>query len=89
MEWKHHAYDGGAEPDDGLGNFLSGMETRRELSMPRCEHSTLETSLVEWKRDKSWAAGGGGMPLGNFLSGMETPISSQYAILRTWPWKLP
>ena len=59
-----------------LGNFLSGMETA--LSPARCSpRSTLETSLVEWKRGTNLDLALKVSTLGNFLSGMETHLPTR------------
>ena len=71
-----------------LGNFLSGMETRRQRPRHKGTQglgnflSGMETSIRRSIRRLSPC-------LGNFLSGMETAKGNVADILQCLPWKLP
>ena len=87
VEWKldlcfssHHA--GGL-----LGNFLSGMETKRAAEK-RQELPALETSLVEWKPDEQKVHLREQLALETSLVEWK-PTSPPRSRPPPWPWKLP
>ena len=52
---------------DGLGNFLSGMETLHHSRWEAVAQCPLETSLVEWKRPSA-------IPINSASSTLETSL---------------
>ena len=65
------------------------METTCTQTLQSGGGPTLETSLVEWKRDCPANLPTTDSPLGNFLSGMETGGRCADSLGTTRPWKLP